>query len=50
MRKSIWIEALEWCVLGCVVLFLAGVLAMRGEIVNPPEDSATAPIVTLVEP
>jgi hypothetical protein len=50
MRKSAWIEVLEWGFLPVVIVFVAGVVVMRGEITNSPEDGTTAPLVTLAEP
>jgi hypothetical protein len=42
MRKSIWLEIVEWCVLAVVVLFVAGVVVMRQEITSNT-DSTLAP-------
>jgi hypothetical protein len=47
MRKSVWIEVVEWCVLTVVALFMVGVVWMRGEITMPPESSSTAPVESL---
>jgi hypothetical protein len=49
MRKSIWIEVIEWCVLAAVGLFTLGVLAMRSEIVTSAEASSTAPVESIDE-
>jgi hypothetical protein len=48
MRKSLWIEVVEWCVLGAIMLFLVGVLAMRGEITS--SDDASVPRYSIGEP
>ncbi len=50
MRKSLWIEVMEWCVLALVLLFLVGVIAMRGEITSPVDANSTAPVVSIGEP
>ncbi len=50
MRKSAWIEAVEWVVLALIVLFMAGILVMRAQITSPPQDESTAPVQTLGEP
>jgi hypothetical protein len=49
MKKSIWIEAVEWCVLGAVMLFLVGVVTMRNEIMASPDSTSTAPVETFEE-
>jgi hypothetical protein len=49
MRKSIWIELVEWCVLAAVALFTVGVLLQRGEITSPVEASSSAPVQSLDE-
>jgi hypothetical protein len=49
MKKSLWIEAVEWCVLGLIVLFVTGVVVMRGEITSA-DDGSIAPVQTLGEP
>jgi len=47
MKKSIWIEVVEWCVLILVMLVLVGVVVMRGEIISPDRTNSTAPIISL---
>jgi hypothetical protein len=47
MKKSIWIEVVEWCVLVVVTLLLVGVVAKRGEIISPDPTGSTAPIGNL---
>jgi hypothetical protein len=49
MRKSIWIEVVEWCVLVAVMLFTIGVILMRSEITSSAEASSTAPIESVDE-
>jgi hypothetical protein len=46
MRKSIWIEAIEWCLLVVMALFLFGVLALRAEITSSADEHAGAPIAS----
>jgi hypothetical protein len=49
MRKSLWIEVLEWSVFAFVLLFVMGVLAMRGEITSAAQENPNAPIQSLDE-
>ena len=49
MRKSIWIELIEWGVLAFVGLFTLGVIALRGEITTPVDAGSTAPLVSFDE-
>jgi hypothetical protein len=49
MRKSRWIEAIEWCVLALVVLFTAGIIVMRGEITSSADSTSTAPVESFEE-
>jgi hypothetical protein len=49
MKKSMWIEVVEWCVFGAVALFITGVFAMRSEIIADQPESLTAPIYSLDE-
>lgn len=48
MRKSKWIELVEWCVFALVALFVVGVFLYRGELTSTQENSA-APVLSLDE-
>ncbi len=50
MRKSMWIELVEWCLFAAVALFITGVFAMRSEIISDPPESLTSPVRSLGEP
>lgn len=47
VKKSIWIELTEWCVLALIALFLAAILWMRAEITS--SDGFDATLQTLAE-
>lgn len=49
MRKSVWIELIEWSTLALVLLFFVGVVLRRGEITAPPNAGSTAPIESVDE-
>jgi len=49
MRKSIWIEVVEWCVFGLIVLFMIGVLTMREQITASASSDSPVPRVSLDE-
>ncbi len=49
MRKSIWIEVVEWTVFAFVALFVIGVFAMRAEITSSAEDNPNVPVQSLDE-
>jgi hypothetical protein len=49
IKKSLWIEVIEWCVLAAVGLFTIGVIVMRSEITAPPESGSTAPVESVDE-
>jgi hypothetical protein len=49
MRKSLWIEVMEWCILVVVALFTLGVVVMRKDIVASAESTSTAPIESIGE-
>ena len=48
MRKSIWLEMMEWFVLALVVVFVVGVVALRQEVTSNAE-SALAPRYSVSE-
>ena len=48
MKKSIWIEWVEWGVFALIAGFVAGVIAMRTEITSA-ENNSTAPVHSLYE-
>jgi hypothetical protein len=43
MRKSLWIEVVEWCLFAAVALFLIGVVAMRSEITSSASGDSPVP-------
>ena len=47
MRKSVWIELLEWGVFAVVALFVTCVVAMRDEITSLEPENAAAPVQSL---
>jgi hypothetical protein len=49
MRKAMWMEVLEWCVLAVVVLFVSGAFAMRAELTSNEPENPVAPIHSLDE-
>ena len=50
MRKSKWIEAVEWVLFAVVVLFFAGVLVKRGEMIASDTGTLAAPRMSVGEP
>jgi hypothetical protein len=49
MKKSLWIECVEWITFALVMLFVVGVLAMRNEITRSDPDNPAAPLQSLDE-
>jgi hypothetical protein len=49
MKKSLWIQLIEWGTFALVALFLTGVLLMRDEIIASPEGSFDLPVQGLNE-
>ena len=49
MRKSLWIEVVEWCLFVAVALFFMGVIAMRSEITSSAQGDSQAPRVSIDE-
>jgi hypothetical protein len=49
VKKSRWIELVEWCVFALIAVFVFGVVSMRGELTAPPDNGSTAPLETLAE-
>jgi hypothetical protein len=49
MRKSLWIEWVEWCLCAGLVALAIAICIFRHEITSPLEASQLAPIVSLGE-
>ena len=47
MKKSCWIEGVEWLVCGLVILLLSGVFAMRGEITSGAQGNPAVPVESI---
>ncbi len=49
MKKSPWIELIEWTALALIFIFVVGVFAMRGEILSASQDNPDIPVQSLGE-
>jgi hypothetical protein len=49
MRKSMWIEVVEWCVFAMVAVLVSGVVVMRAELTTSEPENPAAPIHSIDE-